>query len=63
MFFKASRGAPVSVRNLVRQATTVHFAEEDEATTERKTEFWITVTLATLILILILTLILILVLL
>ena len=47
---------------MVRQATAVHFAEEDEAT-ERKTEFWTTVTLATLILILILTLILILVLL
>ena len=38
---QVSRAAPVSVRNLVRQAT-VHLAGEDE-TTEQKTEFWITV--------------------
>ena len=58
---KVSRRAPVSVRDLVRQAT-IHLAGEDE-TTEPRAEFWITVTLSTLILILTLTLILILILL
>ena len=42
-----SRGAPVSVRNLVRQAT-VHLAGEDE-TTEHRTELWVTVILLTLV--------------
>ena len=58
---QVSRGAPVSVRNLVRQAT-VHLAGEDE-TTEQKTDFWITLILWTVLIILALALILILILL
>ena len=57
-----SRGTPVSVRNLVRQAT-IQVAGEDE-TTELRTEFWITVIIVflwTLILIGLLSIILILI--
>ena len=57
---QVSRGAPVSVRNLVRQAT-VHLAGEDERT-EQKTDFWINVILLTVLIILALALFLILIL-
>ena len=41
VYSQVSRGAPVSVRNLVRQAT-IHLAGEDE-TIEHKTDIWTTV--------------------